>query len=130
MVKLQDCVSFVGKLDVDTAEFLSFDHYTFDDIADVGAIKVLFAAKDGDAFYEVYGDFVCGTGDNIVVEVTDVCEVAKDDVGDVVTLSTESVVGVALSLPYSCVLSVLTAVYDSLKYDTEVDVFELLVTKA
>lgn len=109
--KIETC--WIGPLVMDDAEFSVFNHYTMDDICEIGAMNMMCIATQDDTIYEVIGTFVVGCGDSVTLDVTSVTELGSDDDGDVMGVHTTMLCGSYITLPAGAILSILTKNHDN-----------------
>ena len=99
----------LGPLDLNESTLIKYDHYTLDQIADMGGACLKFVAEQDGEYYEVMGSFTSGSPDGtLTVSVALVSELVLDEDGVVDFGALTTINGVHLSTDPANVLTVIT----------------------
>ena len=100
---------YIGPLDLNESTLIKYDHYTLDQIADMGGACLKFVAEQDGEYYEVMGSFTSGSPDGtLTVSVALVSELVLDEDGVVDFGALTTINGVHLSTDPANVLTVIT----------------------
>lgn len=103
----------IGPLDLKESNLIQYDHYTLDQIADMGGACLKFVAEQDGEYFEVMGSFTSGSPDGtITVSVGLVSKLVLDEDGDVDWEAHTTINGVHLSTDPANVLTVITVNFD------------------